>query len=222
MVESEESGTLKTPRPKYSAATANRICIAIATTPRGLHDICSSDTELPAAATVYEWLARHPDFADRYARAREQQADLLAYELLKIASTIQMGKKAETKEIGRECSVCGKALRWSGAWRHPDGSVLCDGAKARKLVERKVSIGDMVERARLQVDALKWLAAKLAPKKYGDQLSLNQRLVDEQGKDRAFTLQDYDQMIAEAEKKLAAQNKTTAPQVLKGLPAPGE
>lgn len=29
---------------------------------------------------------------------------------------------------------------------------------------------DMIERARLQVDARKWVAAKLKPKKYGDQM----------------------------------------------------
>lgn len=32
--------------------------------------------------------------------------------------------------------------------------------------------GDMVERSRLQIDARKWLLAKLAPKKYGDKVEL--------------------------------------------------
>jgi len=31
---------------------------------------------------------------------------------------------------------------------------------------------DMIERARLQVDARKWIASKLKPKKYGDKLEL--------------------------------------------------
>ena len=31
---------------------------------------------------------------------------------------------------------------------------------------------DMVERARLQIDARKWLAGKMAPKKYGEKLAL--------------------------------------------------
>ena len=30
--------------------------------------------------------------------------------------------------------------------------------------------GDMIERARRQVDSRKWLLSKLAPKKYGDKL----------------------------------------------------
>ena len=33
--------------------------------------------------------------------------------------------------------------------------------------------GDMIEHRRLQVDARKWLAGKLAPKKYGDKLDTN-------------------------------------------------
>jgi hypothetical protein len=32
--------------------------------------------------------------------------------------------------------------------------------------------GDMVERSRLQIDARKWYAGKLAPKKYGDKVAL--------------------------------------------------
>lgn len=35
----------------------------------------------------------------------------------------------------------------------------------------EITRGDMVERSRLQVDARKWLAAKLAPKKYGDKVT---------------------------------------------------
>jgi hypothetical protein len=31
--------------------------------------------------------------------------------------------------------------------------------------------GDMVDRSRLMIDARKWLASKLAPKKYGDKVS---------------------------------------------------
>lgn len=42
----------------------------------------------------------------------------------------------------------------------PDGSV-------------ETVVGDMVERSRLQIDARKWLAGKMAPKKYGDRLALD-------------------------------------------------
>ena len=36
----------------------------------------------------------------------------------------------------------------------------------------EVTTGDMIEHRRLQVDARKWLVAKLAPKKYGDKLQM--------------------------------------------------
>jgi hypothetical protein len=35
----------------------------------------------------------------------------------------------------------------------------------------ETTTGDMVERSRLQIDARKWLASKLAPKKYGDKVT---------------------------------------------------
>jgi hypothetical protein len=37
--------------------------------------------------------------------------------------------------------------------------------------DEEVVTGDMVERARLQIDARKWYAAKLSPKKYGDKVT---------------------------------------------------
>jgi hypothetical protein len=41
---------------------------------------------------------------------------------------------------------------------HPDGSV-------------EVMTGDMIDHRRLQVDARKWMAGKLAPKKYGEKIT---------------------------------------------------
>lgn len=40
--------------------------------------------------------------------------------------------------------------------------------KKGKKTEIEVTEGDMIERSRLQIDARKWKASKLAPKKYGD------------------------------------------------------
>jgi len=49
------------------------------------------------------------------------------------------------------------------------------GVKTTDRGEGKVETvtGDMVERSRLQIDARKWLASKLAPKKYGDKMELS-------------------------------------------------
>lgn len=47
-------------------------------------DICEDDW-LPAQSTLYKRLSNDPEFAERYARAREVQADTLFDEILQIA-----------------------------------------------------------------------------------------------------------------------------------------
>ena len=76
--------------------------------------------DMPAESTIYLWLANEPAFSEKYTRAREQQADVYAQEIVTIADD------AEDAQI-----------------------------------------------ARLQMDARKWAASTLAPKKYGDKLDLN-------------------------------------------------
>jgi hypothetical protein len=70
---------------------------------------------MPGRTTAYKWLALHDDFANMYARAREERADLVADEVIAIADT------------------------------DPDPA-----------------------RARVRIDARKWWAAKVNPKKYAD------------------------------------------------------
>lgn len=91
------------------------------------------DVGMPAQSTVYEWLLRFPDFAEHYARAREEQADTLADEIQAIA----------------------------------------DEPPERILTEN----GDRIDTGYLQwqknrIDARKWVASKLKPKKYGDRVAM--------------------------------------------------
>lgn len=88
---------------------------------------------MPNKATVYRWLGSNEPFRDLYARAREDQADTLADEIVNIADNPVVGIKTKTGKDGVE-----------------------------------ITEGDMIEHRRLQVDARKWVAAKLKPKKYGD------------------------------------------------------
>jgi hypothetical protein len=101
-------------------ATMALVCDEIAKG-KSLREICAPD-DMPAPSTICLWLKESIDFAEQYAHAREQQAELYADEIIEIA----------------------------------------DKAKP-----------DDVQVARLQVDARKWKASKLAPKKYGDKLDLN-------------------------------------------------
>lgn len=68
----------------YSEEMADKVCAAIASTARGLAHICAAD-DMPSAGTVYGWLGRHPEFIEKYLRAREIQSHLVMDQVLDIA-----------------------------------------------------------------------------------------------------------------------------------------
>ena len=118
----------------YTEEIADRICERIATSSDGLHAICSEDG-MPSPSTVFKWLTEQSTFSDRYARAREAQAELLADEIIEIAD-----------ETSRDTKV------------DQDGNTFANS--------------EWINRSRLRVDARKWKASKLAPKKYGDKVDV--------------------------------------------------
>jgi len=122
----------------YSRHIANIICIRIAEG-ESLREIVK-DGGMPDRSTVYDWLLRHPEFADQYARAREEQADTLADEIIAIAD--------EQPEI-----------------------VAVVDKKTGALIEHKLD-GAFLQWQKNRIDARKWTAMKLKPKKYGDKLAL--------------------------------------------------
>ena len=74
---------------------------------------------MPSRDTVRRWQDDHGAFRERYALARDQQADALAEE------AIQIARNADADSV----AVC-----------------------------------------RLQIDTIKWLIAKIAPRRYGDKV----------------------------------------------------
>lgn len=68
---------------KYSAALAQEICGLLAEG-QSLAEICRRD-DMPSESMVYRWLAADLEFRERYARARESQADRYADEIIEIA-----------------------------------------------------------------------------------------------------------------------------------------
>lgn len=101
---------------KYTKETAAAIVERIANG-ESLRSIVKSEG-MPAQSTVYVWLMEHPDFAEQYARAREDQADTYADEIAAIAD---------------------------------DETIPTDSRRVR-------------------IDARKWIACKLKPRKYGDKV----------------------------------------------------
>lgn len=124
----------KTGRPSaYTHRLADMICLRLSDG-ESLRKICL-DPKMPSQTTVFRWLGdeKHDRFRERYARARELQADAIFDEILDIAD---------------------------------DGSN--DWMTDKDAEEGTKYNGDAVQRSRLRVDARKWMAGKLAPKKYGD------------------------------------------------------
>lgn len=119
----------------YTAEIAAEICGLLASG-QPLVAICR-DEKTPDVRTVYRWLAAHEEFRLMYARAREDQADTLADQIIEIADTPMLGIKTKTDD---------------------EGNV-------------ETTEGDMIEHRRLRVDARKWIAAKLKPRKYGERLN---------------------------------------------------
>ena len=117
---------------KYTEELANEICELISTTDKGLNAICESlDIN---KATVFRWLNDNKEFCDKYARAREVQAEYLADQIIEIAD---------------------------------------DTANDYKSTENgEVVNSEAIARSRLRVDARKWKASKLAPKKFGDKVDV--------------------------------------------------
>jgi hypothetical protein len=122
----------------YNEHIASVICIRIAEG-ESLREIVK-DAGMPDRSTVYDWLLRHPSFADQYARAREEQADTLADEIIAIAD--------EQPEI-----------------------IAVTDKKTGALIEHKLD-GAFLQWQKNRIDARKWTAMKLKPKKYGDKIAL--------------------------------------------------
>lgn len=123
---------------------------------------------------VSEW-ALLPEFAEVYARAREQQAHAFAEQALAVADGVDPQTVAALEAIDAE-EIAADEL---------DGP---SRAAAKALVASLRS--NVIQRDRLRVDTRKWLASKLAPKHYGEKqavehsgpgggsLSLDVRFVD--------------------------------------------
>lgn len=101
---------------KYTPELVDNICQRIALG-ESLNKICSDD-DMPNMSSIFKWLGEHEDFSKKYARAKEEQGELMADQIIALADN-------------------------------------CED----------------VNKARLQIDARKWVAAKLKPKKYGEKIS---------------------------------------------------
>jgi hypothetical protein len=80
----------------YTPEIGDKICEGIAQRVP-LVRICASDDAMPEPRTVYKWLREHPEFVQNYTRAREDQADFIADELVEITDNSEL--EANDKRI---------------------------------------------------------------------------------------------------------------------------
>lgn len=137
----------KVGRPEvYSNEIVDKICKLIATGNKGLQRLCREYKDIPHFDTMYRWLsdpAKYKYFTEQYARAKELQADFLADEIIEISDEKVIGSKTIHKI----------------------------GGKNGDVIENHTGL-DQVERSKLKVEARKWTAAKLRPKKYGNKIDV--------------------------------------------------
>jgi len=69
----------------YNEEIADKICSLIATSSKGLPQICREDDSLPAVSTIRLWISKHPEFLDKYLSAKQLQAHWYTEETLEIA-----------------------------------------------------------------------------------------------------------------------------------------
>lgn len=127
-------------------AVIRHLCDCLATSAKGIGSILKAGYQgqrLPDYSTIMDWLDGDAAFAEMYARAKEAQADYMADEIVEIAD-----EGAAQPVLVDEVPL------------------VVDG----KPVMAASAVG--VNHARLRVDARKWVAAKLKPRKYGDKLEL--------------------------------------------------
>lgn len=69
--------------PVFNDQTRDTICERLAKG-ESLNKICS-EAAMPSMVTVFKWLGENEQFANKYARAREEQAEKLVDEIIEIA-----------------------------------------------------------------------------------------------------------------------------------------
>lgn len=138
----------------YTEEKAADICARLASG-EPLTKICR-DEGMPGVSTVYRWLVAHETFREMYTRAREDQADTLADEIIDIAD--------------------------NGI----NDTYTKDGVELTNQ--------DVIARSRLRVDARKWIAAKLKPRKYGEKVTQELSGID----GRPIQLQRVERVIVDA------------------------
>ncbi len=133
----------------YTPELGDAICDALSRSTRGLARICEENDGFPGPFAVTSWLVKHPEFAAKYARAKEAQADFMFDQINDIACETNASTMVQRRDS--------------------NGNPEVDANGEPVLIKVNVPLGpEVVAHKRLRIDALKWTAGKLRPKLYGE------------------------------------------------------
>lgn len=85
----------------YTDEIGERICTAVAITPRGLDYICQQNPDFPIPNTIYEWRFKIPAFGERYRAAKTAQAELMAEKIDALGEIARSAAYVDEKGITR-------------------------------------------------------------------------------------------------------------------------
>jgi len=93
-------GTIGNQPIPYNEQIADQVCDAIATQSKGLGQIIDELQLNVSPSLIYKWIAQNESFRERYARAKADQARVLADEITQIADSTQLGEIVTEKSDG--------------------------------------------------------------------------------------------------------------------------
>lgn len=86
----------------YSQEIADEICERLAGGESVLAMVEADAGRIPPQTVIFQWLLKHEDFAQNYARARRSWAEFEFERMMQIADTPQLGVKIKTTDKGTE------------------------------------------------------------------------------------------------------------------------
>jgi hypothetical protein len=89
----------------YTEELAQEICDKVASRGAGLATFCSENPHWPHRDTIYLWLRKYPTFSDNYAKAKKDQVNALADEILAISDDSSRDSIVKEDKDGNEYEV---------------------------------------------------------------------------------------------------------------------
>lgn len=134
----------------YTPAMGLRICQAFVKW-GSLTKACEKEKDLPSRDTIHTWRldGNHKDFSDAYAQARIIAVEDKIDQIYDISDEMPLIKQhVSTKVVGS------------------------DEEAEVEITELEKVDGAAIQRNRLRIDTIKWAAAKIAPKLYGEKVEV--------------------------------------------------